>query len=371
MFVELHILQSFAPSNLNRDDTGAPKECEFGGYRRARISSQCIKRSTRKAFGGMIAEYDRGYRTKLLAERLAERLKRSPDDGQAARVINWALAGMGFNVEDGKTQYLIFLGDREVDALASVVRAHWETLAAVPGEPKKGKDSKKKNKAAVPEAVREALLRIMDGGKAADVALFGRMLADLPDKNIDAASQVAHALSTHRVGIEFDYYTAIDDLKPKEDPAADMLGTIEFNAACYYRYSNVDTKQLLHNLQGDRDLASRTLEAFLRASVQAVPTGKQNSMAAQNPPSFVMGIVRKTGVWNLSNAFLKPVVPDAKSDVMRKSIDSMKGLWSRLKAAYGGDSIVEESSLDLDLGQGTLDDLVKRTVGKVSWNGQA
>src|SRR5262249_33379271 len=158
-----------------------------------------------------------------------------------------------------------------------------------------------------PKAIRAEMLRRLDGGRAADLALFGRMIANLPERNVEAACQVAHAISTNKMEMEFDFYTAVDDLKPEDTAAAHMLGTVEFHSACFYRYANVDTTQLLTNLGRDADLARGTLQAFLRASVAAIPTGKQNSMAAHNPPSLVLIVVRERGQWNLANAFLKPI----------------------------------------------------------------
>ena len=146
------------------------------------------------------------------------------------------------------------------------------------------------------------------------------MIANLPEKNVEASCQVAHAISTNKVEVEFDFYTAVDDLKPDDTAGADMLGTVEFNSACFYRYANVDTNQLIENLGGDTELARTTLNAFLRASVDAIPTGKQNSMAAHNPPSLMMTVVRERGQWNLANAFLKPVRPQGDSDLVQGSV---------------------------------------------------
>jgi CRISPR system Cascade subunit CasC len=161
------------------------------------------------------------------------------------------------------------------------------------------------------------------------------MLADLPDKSVDAACQVAHSLSTNRVSMEMDYFTAVDDLKTKaEDAGADMIGTVEFNSSCFYRYANVDTTQLAKNLGDDHELAVRTVAAFIRASVDAIPTGKQNSMAAQNPPSLVLAVVRKTGMWSLANAFVKPVVGD-KDGLVANSIASLDGYWGQLTKMFG------------------------------------
>lgn len=176
------------------------------------------------------------------------------------------------------------------------------------------------------------------------------MLADLPDKNIDAACQMAHAISTHKVGIEFDFYTAVDDLQPKEETGTGMMGDIEFNSACYYRYANIDLEQLKRNLVGKEwdkaseaekknasDLARKTVEAFTRAAMAAVPTGKQTSFAAQNPPDFVMAVVRDAGTWSLANTFSMPV--KERGDLMSASIAVLTDYWNKLKEFHGDGGI--------------------------------
>jgi CRISPR system Cascade subunit CasC len=347
MFVELHILQNFAPCNLNRDDTGSPKDCQFGGYRRARVSSQCWKRAIRKAFEKYeLVEPERlAKRTKRLVEEVGGRLcemDASRTEEAAQAVATAALQGIGLGVgKEAKTEYLVFAGEREIGRLAEVCHQNWGALAqavsAEAGEKaeKGAKEKKRAKKEAVPREVQDALRATLDGGRAVDLALFGRMVADAPELSVDAASQVAHAISTNRVSAEFDYYTAIDDLKPEETPGADMLGTVEFNSACFYRYANVDLGQLRENVQGDEDLARRGVEAFLRAAVLAVPTGKQNSMAAQNPPSFVMVVLREAGLWSLANAFSEPVGPDAEGDLVGKSIRRLDEYWKKLGTMYG------------------------------------
>ncbi|MBI2323192.1 MAG: type I-E CRISPR-associated protein Cas7/Cse4/CasC, partial [Chloroflexi bacterium] len=129
--------------------------------------------------------------------------------------------------------------------------------------------------------------------------------------------------------------TAVDDLLPSEETGADMLGTVEFNSACFYRYANVDLDQLARNLGGDTELAGATLEAYLRAAVSAVPTGKQNSMAAQNPPSFVFAVAREAGLWSLANAFAKPVWVGQSGDLVQQSIARLDEYWGRLTRMYG------------------------------------
>lgn len=357
MFVELHLLQNFAPSCLNRDDTNSPKDCEFGGYRRARISSQCIKRSIRTHFKKqqLLTKEQSALRTLRLRDEIQARLvEAGKDEVQALQVAEVALRGWGLGLKgDGKTEYLIFLGDAEIGALANSCSTHWDALVQVPNaeadESAEGKKSRKKAaRDAVPEDFKKDLARVLDGGKAVDLALFGRMLADLPGKNIDAACQVAHALSTNKISMEFDFYTAVDDLQTQEETGAGMMGTVEFNSACFYRYANLDLDQLTSNLGGDADLAKTAVRAFLEAAVKAVPTGKQTSMAAQNPPSFVYAVVRDHGLWSLANAFVDPVRPGPEGSLVQKSIIALEEYWHRLAAAYGQDGIRAQAALSLD-----------------------
>lgn len=339
MIIEFHQLQNLAPSCLNRDDTNSPKECEFGGVRRARISSQCIKRSVRRYFRSseLLAPELLATRTKRLTGEIVKRLARDGRDATLARrAVVTALAGGGLRVkEDGLTEYLLFLGESEIAGLTRVVSDHWAPLTSgsmevAEGRRRGGRRDKAEARGAVPAQVTGAVERVLDGGRAADLALFGRMLADAPERNIDAACQVAHAISTNRVAMEIDFYTAVDDLKSRsENAGADMIGTVEFNSSCYYRYANIDTAQLRRNLGGDRELTQKTVAAFLRASVNALPTGRQASMAAHNPPDLVLAVVRSSGQWSLANAFLKPVRADGQG-LMANSIDALQGYYGKL-----------------------------------------
>lgn len=344
MLIEMHLIQNFAPSNLNRDDTGSPKDCEFGGYRRARISSQALKRAMRGAFKqyDLVPKDERATRTKRLKEEVGRRLAtRGRDREQAEFVAEAALASVDLTIDPktDKTQYLLYLGEQEISAFTDLCEANWDALAAAATAADGGKAAAKKGgKDGAARAVGEKILALLNGGRAADLALFGRMLADLPERNIDAASQVAHALSTNQVSVEFDYYTAVDDLKPQDTAGADMIGTVEFNSACFYRYANLDLKQLRRNLGGDDELARRTLAAFLRATIVAIPTGKQNSMAAHNPPSLVMTVVRRSGAWSLANAFLRPVRPSSDGDLVENSIRALDSYWGALDQMYGAEA---------------------------------
>lgn len=338
MIVELHILQNFAPANLNRDDTGSPKDCSFGGHRRARISSQCFKRATRTEFGeaGLIHRANLSERTTRAAEEIAKRLMMRGRPEAAARAVAVALlSGLGIKMSEGRTRYLLFLADQELNAAVDICMAHWDNLLAAVEQAQNGAGNAREKTTTIPNETKTAMLNRLDGGRAADLALFGRMIADRADKNVEAACQVAHAISTNKVDVEFDFYTAVDDLKPDDTAGADMLGTVEFNSACFYRYANVDTTQLLTNLGGDEGLARSTLDAFLRASVAAIPTGKQNSMAAHNPPSLVMITARKRGQWNLANAFIRPIRPYGETDLIQASVVALDTYWGRLTDMYG------------------------------------
>jgi CRISPR system Cascade subunit CasC len=278
-----------------------------------------------------------------LVNRLAH--KRPKEDAIAK--VRLALAAVELSVkDDGKTEYLLFLGQREIDHLAEVIEGSWDSIVAgapaVEGQ-KASKAKKDAAKAASPE-LKNALESVMDGGKSVDIALFGRMLADMPENNQNAACQVAHAISTHAVEREFDFYTAVDDLKPEDTAGADVMGTVEFNAACFYRYALVDLDLLTKNLQGDTTLANNGVRAFLQGFVVAEPTGKQNTFAAHNPPEFVAITVRHGGTpRNLANAFEKPVRVKAGEVLTGESAKVLIEKAKALAAAFDGDATKESS----------------------------
>ncbi|MEO4045674.1 type I-E CRISPR-associated protein Cas7/Cse4/CasC [Pseudomonas sp. CAU 1711] len=343
LFLEFHLIQNFAPSNLNRDDTGAPKDALFGGQRRARVSSQCFKRAVRLAAGEheLLPQANRGIRTKKLRALLLERLT-GRDVEEAGAKIEVALAAAGLKLkDDGKTEYLLFLGEGEVAAFAALIEQHWDELP-VGGD----KKSKKDAKASLPAEIVKKAKALLDGGKAVDVALFGRMLADLPAVNQDAACQVAHAISTHRVEREFDYFTAVDDKGDVDETGAGMIGQVEFNSATLYRYAVLDLRKLLANLQGDLELALSAVEAFTRALALAIPSGKQNSFAAHNPPEFAGLCLRHATPLSLANAFEKPVAPRADQALTEQSVERLATYESKLAAVYGA---AQDRWLSLDL----------------------
>ena len=215
MYVEIHMIQNFAPSCLNRDDTNTPKDCEFGGCRRARISSQCLKRAIRSQFScdGLFGEKELSVRTRLIVEKIARELgKLGKDEAKAKDAVMNALSSAKISAgTDKKTQYMLFLSESEITSLTKLCIDHWDALsstvpAAEESDESKGKKGKKKAaKDAVPPEVAKAVQKIFENSKAADLALFGRMIADSKGFNVDGAAQVAHAFSTHKVSMEMDF----------------------------------------------------------------------------------------------------------------------------------------------------------------------
>jgi len=324
--IEFHLLQSFPPANLNRDDTNAPKDCEFGGVRRARISSQCLKRAVRyhpdfQAATGV----EPATRTRLLAGSLKDFLvARGRAEEEAvvvARKFTETLLGKMDPKSPDRSAVLFYISTEEKEALASTLDSDWENA-------REGKfDS----------IIKEYRKRFQNRSSAPDIALFGRMLADGPDLNLDAACQVSHAISTHRVNMEIDFFTAIDDLQKKEESGAGMMGVTSFNSATFYRYAAIDWEQLVTNLDDNQELARCTVQGFLRALVKAIPSGKQNSFAAQTPPGFVLVVVRGDGqAWSLANAFEKPVTaPRSEGGYLAPSAAALTRHWARLERVYG------------------------------------
>ncbi|HSV64873.1 MAG TPA: type I-E CRISPR-associated protein Cas7/Cse4/CasC [Mycobacteriales bacterium] len=302
-YIDVHVLQTVPPSNLNRDDAGSPKQAVYGGARRARVSSQAWKRATRKAFADQVPEEELATRTKKILGMVIDRLVARTGVGseQAARIATSLLARL--DIKPGKkrpdeTAYLLFFGRPQLEHIVALVADRAAELAGMSDED-------------LAEAVKNLPVREQLGtGHPIDVALFGRMVADIPGLNVDAATQVAHALSTHAVEIEFDYYTAVDDENPDEETGAGMIGTVEFNSATLYRFATVGLHQLVDNLGGDAEATATALEVFLTAFVKSMPTGHQNSFAHRTPPYLVSVVIREDQPVNLVSAFESPVRPN-------------------------------------------------------------
>ncbi|GHH66137.1 type I-E CRISPR-associated protein Cas7/Cse4/CasC [Streptosporangium violaceochromogenes] len=299
LFIDVHIVQTVPPANLNRDDQGNPKEAYFGGVRRARVSSQAWKRATRTALAQHAPEQDHATRTKRIVAELAKRLAaRTGLEGErSARLAAKLLEPLG--IKEGKkagdTAYLLFFGYRQLEDIVDLVVGQAADLAALDDE------------ALAAAAKGLPVAQKLQSGHPMDVALFGRMVADIPSLNVDAAAQVAHALSTHAVELEFDYYTAVDDENLADETGAGMIGSIGFNSATLYRYATIGLRQLVTNL-GDTDAALDAVETFVQHFARSVPSGHQNSFAHRTLPSLVAVVVRDDQPVNLVSAYERPVV---------------------------------------------------------------
>lgn len=339
--VEIHILQTMPPSNLNRDDTGSPKKAVYGGVTRARVSSQAWKRPTRLKFRELVDPNQLGIRTKRVVEVLTDRILRldpaaDPETAQkAAQSVLQDAGGIKLakprsskktddadgNVnEPDQSSYLLFLGSHQYDELAAIGK---EAIAA--GGIKdflKNKDVKKRVKG------------ILQNDRAIDVALFGRMVADDTDLNVDAAAQVAHAISVQRVDFDSDYFTAVDDVKQDSDEEGDagaaMIGDVEFNSATFYRYANVDVDRLLDTL-GDANATTQAVTAFVDAFSTTVPNGKINTFAHNTLPDLVVVNLRDTQAVNLVGAFERPIAGEIVANATKALVEREQ----EIDASYG------------------------------------
>lgn len=331
-YVDVHILQSVPPSNINRDETGSPKSAVFGGVRRARVSSQAWKRATRKRFNATLERSDIGFRTKRVVELLRDEIMRlapALDAQEAEKYATDALKAAGIKKlttpkppkdapEDAEppsaqSEYLLFLSAGQLVRLAELAVAAHKASERVNG--KLAKDAIKAD-------------------HSFDVALFGRMVADDAELNVDAAVQVAHALSVHGVEPEFDYFTAVDDLQERDlETGAGMIGTVEFSSSTLYRYATVNVPALRKNL-GDTVATARAVAAFVESWALSMPTGKQNTFANRTVPDAIVVSFRDDQPINLVGAFETPVIAADGASVVASAATRLVERHSDIASAY-------------------------------------
>ena len=285
LYIDVHVLQTVPSSNINRDDTGSPKTAVYGGVTRSRVSSQSWKHAMRAGFKN--DDYSVGVRTKKVLNMLADALVEKMPDLSAEDSVEQATeilktAGIKIN-KDGETGALLLISRGQIEKIAEYALNNEEL-------------DKKELKA------------VINGNQSLDLALFGRMVADNPELNVEGSAQVAHAISTHEIQPEFDYFTALDDLSPKNNAGASMLGSIEFNSATLYRYANLNVKELIHNIGSET--AIEGVQAFIKEFVLTMPTGKQNTFANKTLPQYIMVTLRQDTPVNLVSAFESPVRAD-------------------------------------------------------------
>lgn len=309
LFIDIHAIQTVPPSCVNRDDTGSPKTAVYGGAERARVSSQAWKHAMREYFKDVFPTEEIGTRTKKIPQMIADViLKRSPDFGETkalkAAIDSLKCIGIKVDEKENKNSALFFISEKQVQALAELAAA---------GE---------KNKDAYKQAMKD--------NPSFDIALFGRMVADDPSLNYDAASQVAHAISTHAVHTEYDYFTAVDDMQAGDNAGAGHLGTIEFNSATLYRYATVNVTELAANLGED---TAKVVRGFVEAFACAMPTGKQNTFANRTLPDMLYVTVRRDQPVNLSGAFETPIKNDH-SGFSEKSCETLLDYAEKLYRSF-------------------------------------
>lgn len=314
-FLQLHFLTPYAPSNLNRDDLGRPKTALFGGSQRLRVSSQSLKRAwrTSAAFEAALEDHI-GTRTKRFGDLVLPILSKGLDEKKAKKLASQLAEQFGAVKDAGlRTEQLAHITPEE--------KKHLETLAAKLA----AEDGREPTEAELASLVGHAK-------GAADISLFGRMLAAKTQFNVEAACQVAHAISIHKVAIEDDYFTAVDDLKTAaEDAGAAHVGTQEFASAVLYHYVCIDRGLLAENLGADEGLVEKTLRALGEACLTVSPSGKQASFAAHSRAHFALVEKGSSQPRSLASAFLKPVHGD---DLLAAGIGALESTRATLDKIY-------------------------------------
>ncbi|MGR3174808.1 MAG: type I-E CRISPR-associated protein Cas7/Cse4/CasC [Candidatus Scalindua sp.] len=313
--IELHILQSFPVTCLNRDDVGAPKSAIFGGVQRARVSSQSWKRAIRDLAKKDEPEFFKGKRTRYIIDPLRKAFEEKGQDNRTSSILAETIAnalGKLDNVEKGNVKTLLYFSNGEINKVAdSMLQLQFKPdLDKILNENSSEKEIKK-SKEALLKYAEKAAKSLKDCVKDnADISIFGRMVADDHTLMLEGAGLFSHALSTHKVSNEIDFFSAVDDLKPEEAEGAGHIGTLEFNSACYYRYIglNIDLlKDSGHLGHFSKDEIESVIKSFIRASIEAVPQARKNSMSGFTLPAYVLGLARKGQPLSLVNAFENPV----------------------------------------------------------------
>lgn len=330
-FIQLHILTTYGAANLNRDDTGRPKTLRFGGSERLRISSQSLKRAFRTSdvFASHVADAlgkrSSRFMGDLVARLIAAGIDPDVAEERAEAIINVDHLGKPRKDKRSQTEQLVHLGPDELQEI--------EALAERLSRPQ------------LPDLKTPASLKSKP--RAVDIAMFGRMLADNPAFNVEAAVQVAHAFTTHTTFVEEDFFTAIDDLQPRdaETRGAGFIGIGQYGAGTFYLYVCINADLLLDNLSGDRALAKSALTAMIEAAARVSPTGKQNSYASRAAASYIVQEIGTSMPRSLGAAFQVPVGQEGERDYLAASIARLTRLRDGFARAYG--EAFETSVLDV------------------------
>lgn len=346
--VEFHILQSFPVTCLNRDDVGAPKTAMVGGTTRSRVSSQCWKRYVRLAMREFGANL--GTRTKHISDIIAkacEELEATQEQAKSCgdkieqifinkkkEVSEKEDAGVEESAGSEKADTLLFLSHKEVNILANVFKDNGFNPDLVI----KQKDAKKQAK-----ELEDIIGKVDQHIDALDIALFGRMVAQAAKLNVEAAASFAHAISTHKVTNEVEFFTALDD--ESKEPGSAHMGSLEFNSATYYRYVSLNVGQLSQTLSGHN--IPEAIETFVKALFVAVPGARQTTQSGASPWEFARVLVRKgqrlqvpfeTAVKSSNGGFLEPSKKEM-CDYLDKKEKLAGSLFGKINSFDFGDNV--------------------------------
>lgn len=399
-FVNFHILISHSPSCLNRDDMNMQKSAIFGGKRRVRVSSQSLKRTMRTSDYYQQAFPEKSIRTRqlgLLADELLAKLNQDGDSGLEKKWIEKAIQVFTSNTVDSEDEE----SDDTVDTDTSnqddskerkkVAVAPWsvsefkvichavknaysdeltqkdkDSLQKAIEKEKQRKATKKKPKKSDDEIKDDFLLKKIKKslesdieslqkacGAATDIALSGRMATSGLMTSIDGSLAVAHAITTHAVDADIDWFTAVDDL---QELGSGHLDTQEFSSGVFYRYASLNLKQLQVNLgllpnikdEETKEGRAKALEVaahVLHMLATEVPSAKQQSFAAHNLADIALISFSNQPI-SLANAFEKPVLAEKFGGFRAPSTTELHKYWENIHKGYDLDETCAEFALD-------------------------
>ncbi|MBA1446826.1 MAG: type I-E CRISPR-associated protein Cas7/Cse4/CasC [Chromatiales bacterium] len=358
--LELHIIQSVPVACLNRDDLNSPKTAVFGGVQRARVSSQSWKRAIREMAKEISIEENsnlfNGDRTRRMVYTLQQRFAERGIPQNTSITIAEQIADI-VETLDSKTdsegykkiKTVMFFSKSEYDAIADTITSSDDVVRSIEGlekaiNEKSDTDKDKALKAmgkvlakgAIAKAIKSAQLK-----DAADIALFGRMVANDHSLTVEAASMFSHPLSTHKADNEIDFFSAVDDLQPKEESGAAMTSTLEFNSATYYRFAALNIDMLAdeeHLAILTKEQRQSVIKTFIESTIKAIPSARKYTMNGNTMPAYVLGVIRETGhPIQLVNAFESAVRASSKGYTL-ESIERMISEYADLNETWGIDA---------------------------------
>ena len=391
--LELHIIQSVPVACLNRDDLNSPKTAVFGGVQRARVSSQSWKRAIRELAEKELDESGKfkGKRSRLFIEKISSELKKLGEPEETAKALSLCAGHYLAKIDpkqEGKVKTLVFLSPLEYEIFAKLLHslekadkqklseavvsvdtaklANDEDNEDAPDE--EAETAKKGDKKLSAKAFTKLVAKILKSpvGKAfkgekkepkslpkdaADIALFGRMVANDHSLTVEACSMFSHALSTHKVDNEIDFFAAVDDLQPKEESGAGMTSTLEFNSATYYRFAALNLDMLAdqdHLGCMTKEERQDVVRTFVQATIKAIPGARKNTMNGNTLPAYVLGVVREKGhPIQLVNAFESPV--RSSQGYATKSVDLLKAEYEKLSGTWGVKAVFDKAIPEIDM----------------------